>query len=104
MVSGKSTGKSVRKVAPKAASSVCPVRIQLELRVITVELRCALSAVTVSAHALCEQNADIDADVAVTLRRAVSSPVHSCVERLEGLLAELECTGSGGGEPETCMH
>ena len=86
------TAKSNRNASRKAALKISPppASISLQLRVIAVELRCALSAVSVAAHALREQNADLDADVAVVLQRGAGAPLHVGLERIEALLAELD--------------
>src|SRR5687767_2220817 len=107
MANAKSTGKLARKGAVKEAVSKSPaaVNIQLQLRVIAVELRCALSTITVAAHALCKQNADIDADVALVLQRGAGAPVHVGLERIEALLRELEGSHAGSAQPEQeCVH
>lgn len=88
MADNKSTGKSARKRAPKSISSESSAIMQL--RVIAVELRCALSVITVAAHALREQNADIDADVACTLERGASASLHRGLERIEDLLGKWQ--------------
>ena len=107
MATTKSTGKSAPKGASKeaASASAAAVHIQLHLRVIAVELRCALSAITTAAHALYEQNADIDADVALVLQRCAGAPVHVGLERIEVLLRSLEADGGAGAVTEEgCVH
>jgi hypothetical protein len=72
---------------------------------IAVELRCALSAITVAAHALCEQNADIDADVAMVLQRSAGAPLFVGLERIEALIAGLDSKGEAGDKPPPdCVH
>jgi hypothetical protein len=93
MVSTKSTGKSAQKSAPKARASNPDASLQLQLRAIAAELRCALSTITVATHALRRQNAEIDADVALTLQRGASAPVHAGLERVEALLVEPRSAG-----------
>ena len=105
MANTKSTGKSSQKGASKEAVAPSAAHIQLHLRMIAVELRCALSAITVAAHALCKQNADIDADVALVLQRGAGAPVHVGLERIETLLRELDNKCAAGDEtPPDCMH
>lgn len=88
--------KSTRNAGRKAASATpLPVEsIQLQLRVIAVEVRCALSAISVAAHALHEQNADIDADAAIVLQRAAGAPLHFSLGKIDALLAELAQLGA----------
>jgi hypothetical protein len=101
MAATKSSAKSVSKVSTANPS----VPIQFHLRLVTVELRCALSALTVAAHALVEQNADIDADVALVLQRAASAPVYAGLERIERLLAELDSSGGASDKAgQDCVH
>jgi hypothetical protein len=105
MANAKSTGNSARKSASKAAQTASAPPMQLQLRMIAVELRCALSAITVSVRTLSEQNADIDADVALVLQRGAGAPIHVGLERLEALLTQLEGAGGAGAEPEQeCVH
>ena len=107
MATTKSTGKSAPKGASKEveSNSAAAVHIQLHLRVIAVELRCALSTITTAAHALHEQNADIDADVALVLQRGAAGPVHVGLERIEVLLRLLEGDGKARVETEDeCVH
>ena len=95
MIAAKSTRNAARKArAPNTISSADS--IQPQLRIIAVELRCALSAVALASRALCDQNADIDADAALVLQRAAAAPLHTCLERIEGLLQGLN---SGTGAP-----
>jgi len=101
MATTKSTAKSGSRVS--AANPLPP--IQFQLRIIAVELRCALSTITVAAHALVEQNADIDADVALVLQRGAGAPVHAGLERIERLLAELDSSGGASDKvDQDCVH
>jgi hypothetical protein len=90
MVKAKSIAKSSAKSPGRAASGgegiSSTIAIQPELHVLAVELRCALSGITVAVHALRDQNADIDSDVAVVLQKAVGGPLHAALEKLESLL------------------
>lgn len=86
MVAAKSTRNAARKAA--AATRSASTSIQLQLRIIAVELRCSLSVITVAAHALRDQNADIDTDAATVLQRGASAPIHACLERIEALLSQ----------------
>jgi hypothetical protein len=89
--------KSTRNAARRAASthtSLLAESIQPSLRVIAVELRCALSAVALASRALRDQNADIDTDAATVLQRAAAAPLHTCLERIELLLQQLAGTGA----------
>ena len=105
MIAARTTRNTGRKSPSKDAAALSTVSIPLQLRMITVEMRCALSAVTVAAHALCEQNADIDADVAIVLQRGAAAPLHGGLERIESLLKELEDGRAAGVDPaEDCMH
>jgi hypothetical protein len=105
MANTKSTGKSSQKGASKEAVAHSAAHIQLHLHMIAVELRCALSAITVAAHALCKQNADIDADVALVLQRGAGAPVHVGLERIEDLLRELDNKSKAEDiTPPDCMH
>ena len=97
MAADKSTGKSRKKSARKVCVATLP--IQPQLQAIAVELRYALSTITVAAHALREQNSDIDADVALTLQRSAGAPLHAGLERVEAMLAEL--AGADGSESGT---
>ena len=96
MIAAKSTAKTAGKSAPRVPNVNSSSAVQLQLHLIVVELRCALSTITFAAHALYKQNADIDADVALTLQRSAAGPVHAGLERIEAVLAALD--GSGGGE------
>jgi len=99
------TPKSSAKSASKVSAANSPPPIQLQLRVIAVELRCALSTLTVAVHALVEQNADIDADVALVLQRGASAPVHAALEGIERLLAELDSSGGASDSvDQDCVH
>jgi hypothetical protein len=80
--------KTAAKPSSKSAAAPGPAAIQPDLHVIAVELRCALSAITVAVRALREQNADIDSDIAVVLQRAAGGPLHSGLEKIESLLEE----------------
>jgi hypothetical protein len=93
MAAIKSNVKSARKRASNVGTAESTESIQLQLRIIAVELRCALSAISVAAHALCKQNADIDADVAMVLRRGAGAPVHAGLERIEEMLRTMESSG-----------
>lgn len=105
MVSTKSTGKSAQKSATKARASNPDASLQLQLRAIAAELRCALSTITVAAHALRRQNAEIDADVALTLQRGAGAPVYAGLERIEALLEQMEGSSSADTEYEQeCVH
>ena len=93
MIAVKSTRNAARKAAPENTNTIAE-SIQPTLRVIAVELRCALSAVALASRALCDQNADIDADAALVLQRAAAAPLHTCLERIELLLQQLAGTGA----------
>ena len=94
MIAAKSTRNAARKAAPENTSPIAE-SIQPTLRIIAVELRCALSTVALVSRALCDQNADLDADAALVLQRAAAAPLHTCLERIEALLQEL----AGAGAP-----
>jgi hypothetical protein len=101
MAADKSTGKSRKKAARKVSASTLPI----QLRAVAVELRYALSTITVAAHALREQNSDIDADVALTLQRSAGAPLHAGLERVEALLGELAgAHGTRSEHGEECIH
>ena len=103
MAAEKSTGKSRKKSARKLSHST--LSIQLQLRAIAVELRYALSTITVAAHALREQNSDIDADVALMLQRSTGAPLHAGLERIGALLGELAgADGKRSEDAEECIH
>ncbi len=103
MVKGKSTGIRIRKSAFKGGA--VPSCIQSQLRLVTVELRCALSAIAVATHALREQNSDLDSDIAQVLQRAAGAPLHAGVEKIDALLLELEGKAEAGGNPANkCVH
>lgn len=57
-----------------------------ELQSVATELRKVLEVITVVAHALRWQNADIDGDAASVLQHNAASNLHECVERIERLL------------------
>lgn len=101
MVAAKSTRNAARRAASRASPS--PEVIQLQLRLVAVELRCALSAVTVAAHALREQNAEIDADAATVLQRGAGAPLHTCLERIDALLTAFGAPGTTASKTK-CVH
>lgn len=105
MAATKSTGKSARKGASKESAADSSEHLQLHLRMVAVELRFALSSIAIAAFALREQNADIDADVAMVLQRGASAPVHVGLDKIEVLLRKLEAPGKAGAKAEEeCMH
>lgn len=105
MVKAKSTGNRTRKSAFKSTAPISTSCIQLQLRVVTVELRCALSAIVVATHALRQQNADMDSDIALVLQRAAGAPLHASVEKMDALLLELESKAVAADSPAIkCIH
>jgi hypothetical protein len=63
-----------------------------ELQEIVHHLRQLPPILAVAVNTLREQSADLDADVAVLLQRAVSDPLHEQVRKLEALLSRLPAT------------
>jgi hypothetical protein len=70
-----------------------PVRAELQEIVNHLQQLPAILAVAV--NTLREQSADLDADVATLLQRAVSDPLHEQVRKLEALLSRLPATRRG---------
>jgi hypothetical protein len=64
-----------------------PVHEELQEIVLHLQQLPAILAVAIST--LREQSADLDADVATLLQRAVSDPLHEQVRKLETLLSRL---------------
>lgn len=60
-----------------------------ELQEIVHHLRQLPAILAVAVATLREQSADLDADVATLLQRAVSDPLHQQVDKLEALLGRL---------------
>ena len=67
--------------------STRPVRD--ELQDIALHLKQLPAILAVAINTLREQSADLDADVATLLQRAVSDPLHEQVHKLEALLSRL---------------
>jgi hypothetical protein len=78
--------RSPGKASSKGTAAPGLAAMRPDLHIIAVELRCALSAVTVAARALREQNADMDSDIAAVLQRAAGGPLHAGLEKIESLL------------------
>jgi hypothetical protein len=98
MATSKSTGKPAGSLTP--ALITLHRQLQLHLRPTVERLRLAQSAITTSALALRQQNADCDADVARVLLRCAADPVEGEIERIEELLRMF-----GGGEKrENTVH
>ena len=100
MAATKSTGKSAQKGTSEGSAADSSAHLQLHLRMVAVELRFALSSIAIAAYALREQNADIDADVAMVLQRGASAPVHTGLDKIEVLLRKLDGPGGVGAEAE----
>jgi hypothetical protein len=66
------------------------------LREIRQQLDLACSCAVVVAHALTEQNVELDDDAALVLRRHVSNPLYEQVLRIDRLLGDA--TGDDDGE------
>jgi ABC-type transporter Mla subunit MlaD len=60
-----------------------------ELQEIVDHLKQLPAILAVAVSTLREQSADLDADVATLLQRAVSDPLHDQVRKLEGLVSRL---------------
>jgi hypothetical protein len=60
-----------------------------ELQEIVHHLKQLPAILAVAINTLREQRADLDADVATLLQRAVSDPLHEQVRKLEALLSRL---------------
>jgi len=63
-----------------------------ELQEIALHLKQLPAILSVAISTLREQSADLDADVATLLQRAVSDPLHEQVRKLEALLSRLPAT------------
>jgi hypothetical protein len=63
-----------------------------ELQEIVHHLKQLPAILAVAVNTLREQSADLDADVATLLQRAVSDPLHEQVGKLEALLSRLPAT------------
>jgi len=63
-----------------------------ELQEILDHLKQLPAILAVAVSTLREQSADLDADVATLLQRAVSDPLHEQVRKLEALLSRLPAT------------
>ena len=63
-----------------------------ELQEIARHLKQLPAILAVAISTLREQSADLDADVATLLQRAVSDPLHEQVRKLEALLSRLPAT------------
>ena len=63
--------------------------LRTELQDIIHNLKQLPAILAVAVNTLREQSADLDADVATLLQRAVSDPLHDQVRRLDALLSRL---------------
>ena len=68
--------------------------LRAELQDIVHNLKQLPAILAVAVNTLREQSADLDADVATLLQRAVSDPLHDHVRRLEALVSRLPATPS----------
>ena len=66
--------------------------LRAELQDIVHSLKQLPAILAVAVNTLREQSADLDADVATLLQRAVSDPLHEQVGKLEALLSRLPAT------------
>jgi hypothetical protein len=66
--------------------------LRTELQDIIHNLRQLPPILAVAVNTLREQSADLDADVATLLQRAVSDPLHEQVRRLDAVLSRLPAT------------
>jgi hypothetical protein len=70
--------------------------LRAELQEVIGELQGLQSAISVAVGALRQQNADLDADIATLLQRAVGDKLHEQVQRLETLLQRLPRSPGAG--------
>jgi hypothetical protein len=66
--------------------------LRTELQDIIHNLKQLPAILAVAVNTLREQSADLDADVATLLQRAVSDPLHEQVRRLDALVGRLPAT------------
>jgi len=80
-------GVTARAARPPSPPITLPAWV---LRTTALHLLHIRAAASTAAAALHHQNAEIDADVALTLRHAVIDPLTLDIERLQGLLEKEE--------------
>lgn len=90
MASRNSNRKSARVRHPARPRPADHVAIGIALHALIRELRAAMSVVITAVGALDAQHADGDAWIALTLRRYAGDVLDREIERVRGLIAELE--------------
>jgi len=66
--------------------------LRTELQDVVHNLKQLPAILAVAVNTLREQSADLDADVATLLQRAVSDPLHEQIRRLDALASRLPAT------------
>jgi hypothetical protein len=92
MASRNSNRKSARVCHPARPQPVDRAAIGNSLHALARELRAAMAVVITAVGALDAQHADGDAWIALTLRRYAGDALDREIERVKGLIAELEGT------------